>query len=275
MNKKTLFSIMLSIVFGIAAILIAQNWLEENKPKAAENELYVSVATMNIPIGTEIQAKHIVLKAIPKSLATDDTVETPDDIYEMIAKDPIYAGDIIRKERLFIKGQGSTLASLISKNMRAITIRVNDVVGVAGFLLPGNRVDILSTSQKDNKVITEIILNNIKILAIDQRAVQNENKPQLVRAVTVEVNLNQAEALLTARSKGRLQLALRNPVDNDNIASMPIAQKTLLPVPINNIENDTSLYTPEPTYKAKTRAHINRDVEIIRGTVQESIQLKN
>jgi len=275
MNKKTLFSIMLSIIFGIAAILIAQNWLEENKPKASENELYVSVATMQIPVGTEIQAKHIVLKAVPKSLATDDTVETPDDIYEMIAKDPIYAGDIIRKERLYIKGQGSTLASLISKNMRAITIRVDDVVGVAGFLLPGNRVDILSTSQKDGKVTTEIILNNIKILAIDQRAAQSENKPQLVRAVTVEVDLDQAEALLTARSKGRLQLALRNPVDNDDITRMPIPEKTLLPVTIDNPDNDSSLTTPEPTYKAKTKAYTNRDVEVIRGTIQESVQLKN
>ncbi len=261
---------MLSIIFGIAAILIAQNWLEENKPKAAENELYVSVATMKIPVGTEIQAKHIVLKAIPRSLATDDTVETPDDIYEMIAKDTIYPGDIIRKERLYIKGEGSTLASLISKNMRAITIRVNDVVGVAGFLLPGNRVDILSTSQKNGKVSTEVILNNIKILAIDQRAAQSENTPQLVRAVTVEVDLDQAEALLTARSKGTLQLALRNPIDNENITNRRTTKKQSMPVPIKQ-----QVYVPKAIPKANTKANINRNVEVIRGTVQESVQLKN
>lgn len=258
---------MLSIMFGIGAILIARNWLEINKPKVGENQTYIAVATMSIPIGTIIAPQHITLQPVPTSLSSDNTVQNPDDIYDMISKDPIYAGDIIRIERLFVKGEGSTLASLISENMRAITIRVNDVVGVAGFLLPGNRVDILNTIKKGGKVTTEVILANIKILAIDQRAAQNENTPQLVRAVTVEVKLEQAEALLTARSKGSLQLALRNPVDTYTTVKAIHPQKTIKQ-PISN----NSIGKPKP--KLKSKPNHNHNVEIIRGTVQESVQLK-
>lgn len=273
MNKKTLFSILLSMMFGISAIFIARNWLEVNKPQVEENEVYVAVATMNVPTGTEIVAKHITLKTLPKSFPTENWIKNPEDLYGMIAKEPIYQGDLIRKERLFIKGEGSTLASLISNNMRAITIRVNDVVGVAGFLLPGNRVDILSTMQQKGTVTTEVVLANIKILAIDQRAAQSENKPQLVRAVTVEVRLDQAEALLTAKSKGSLQLALRNPIDNDN------AKETTIPTPeivkqvifpkVKNKQNNEHTSPPRP------KQTTNQKIEIIRGTAQESVQLKS
>ncbi|QUM76587.1 Flp pilus assembly protein CpaB [Moritella sp. 24] len=270
MNKKTVLSIMLSIMFGIGAILIARNWLEINKPEAAENQVYVAIATMNIPTGTEVDAKHVVLKVLPTSLSVETTIQNLEDAYGKIAKEPIYAGDIIRKERLFIKGEGSTLASLISENMRAITIRVNDVVGVAGFLLPGNRVDILNTSQHKNKVTTEVVLANIKILAIDQRAAQNENTPQLVRAVTVEVNLKQAEALLTAKSKGSLQLALRNPIDNYALPNTTVPD--IINKPISHNAQNTKKSIRKPT--SHTRQNNNRKVEIIRGTTLESVQLK-
>lgn len=269
MNKKTLLSILLSTIFGIGAIMVARNWLEVNKPEAAENEVYVAIATMNLAIGTEINSKHITLKALPISLSTENTIQNPEDIFGMIAKDPIYEGDLFRKERLFVKGEGSTLASLISENMRAITIRVNDVVGVAGFLLPGNRVDILNTLQHKGNITTEVVLSNIKILAIDQRAAQSENTPQLVRAVTVEVRLGQAEALLTAKSKGSLQLALRNPINNyATVDSKPVLETKLIDTTINPVEK--SIRIPQP----RSRQSNNRNVEIIRGTTQESVQLK-
>jgi len=266
MNKKTIISVTVSIMFGVGAILIAQTWLDSNKPAAPENQVYSAFSTMTIPVGTVIEPKHISLKILPESISADNTVQNPDDIYGMITKDTIYVDDIIRSERLLVKGEGSTLASLISENMRAVSIRVDDVVGVAGFLLPGNRVDILNTASGKGGVTTEVILANIKILAIDQRAASDENKPQLVRAITVEVNLEQAESLMTARNKGRLQLALRNPTDS-NIIDIAINEE----VKTNDIvEIAPPVLKPRPIKK-----RINRHkVEIIRGTSQESIQLK-
>jgi pilus assembly protein CpaB len=98
--------------------------------------------------------------------------------------------------------------------MRALTVRVNDVIGVAGFLLPGNRVDVLS-SRKDTsrRAVTETILRNIKVLAVDQTASTEQNEPVIVRAVTLEMTPAQAEVLVKARTEGEIQLTLRNPLD--------------------------------------------------------------
>lgn len=266
MNKKTISSVAISIMFGFGAILIAQSWLDTNKPAAPENQVYIAFSTMTIPVGTVIEPKHVELKILPQSMSADNTVQTPEDIYGMITKDTIYIDDVIRSERLIVKGEGSTLASLISENMRAVSIRVDDVVGVAGFLLPGNRVDILNTVSNNGGVTTEVTLANIKILAIDQRAATSENKPQLVRAITVEVNLEQAETLMTARNKGRLQLALRNPTDSN--AVIYANNETIKDQDV--IEIAPPVQKPRVIQK-KTNKH---NVEIIRGTNQESIQLK-
>ena len=98
--------------------------------------------------------------------------------------------------------------------MRALTVRVNDVIGVAGFLLPGNRVDVLSARKTtDRRAVTETILRNIKVLAVDQTASTEKNEPVIVRAVTLEMTPDQAEVLVKARTEGEIQLTLRNPLE--------------------------------------------------------------
>jgi pilus assembly protein CpaB len=98
--------------------------------------------------------------------------------------------------------------------MRAVTVRVDDVVGVAGFLLPGNTVDILASRKRgQGRAITETILQNIKVLAVDQTASSESNEPVIVRAVTLEMKPTQAEVLFQARVEGSIQLTLRNPLE--------------------------------------------------------------
>ena len=100
--------------------------------------------------------------------------------------------------------------------MRAMTVRVDDVVGVAGFLLPGNRVDVVAARklQGSDRAITETILFDINVLAVDQTSSQDKNEPVVVRAVTLEMTPQQAEVLVRAREEGRIQLTLRNPTDD-------------------------------------------------------------
>jgi pilus assembly protein CpaB len=137
------------------------------------------------------------------------------DATELVGKvvaNSIYAGEILHRMRFTVPGEGSTLAALIPENKRAVTIRVDDVIGVAGFLLPGNKVDILNTvSYSKNSASTQTVLKDIKVLAVDQTAKTKENSPIIVRAVTLEVSPKDAEKLLTAKSKGSIQLTLRNP----------------------------------------------------------------
>ncbi|ALO34039.1 Flp pilus assembly protein CpaB [Colwellia sp. MT41] len=263
MNKNTIIFITMSLVFGVGAVLIAKNWLNDSQKELTEAQVNIVMAAVSIPTGTILTAKHLSLKVFPKSMAPDKAVQSLAEAIGKVAKNQFYLGDIVRQERLAKQGDGSYLASLIGENMRAITIRVNDVVGVAGFLLPGNRVDILNTYQQDGKPTTEVILSNINILAVDQRASSGENKPQLVRAITVEVDLTQAEILMSARRSGYLQLALRNPIDDEPVV---IASEKPAAEPKVDVVADI---TPKPAPKIRQRQR----VELIRGVRQQTVQV--
>ena len=141
--------------------------------------------------------------------------------------------------RVVEKLEGSRLSALIAPNKRAITVRVNDVAGVAGFLLPGNRVDILATRRIANgRAKTDTLLQNIKVLAVDQRADRDKNEPVVVRAVTLEADLEEASKLAGATQEGTIQLVLRNPEDNATIiesapvAKAPVKRDTRRPITI-------------------------------------------
>jgi pilus assembly protein CpaB len=127
---------------------------------------------------------------------------------------------------------GSTLASLIAPDKRAISVRVDDVVGVGGFLLPGNRVDVLATKTTNagsNSATSRTILENLRVLAVDQTAGTDKTQPVVVRAVTLEMSATEAEALVTAQTEGKLQLALRNPL---NLEKKAVAVVPPAPAPV-------------------------------------------
>ena len=98
--------------------------------------------------------------------------------------------------------------------MRAVSVRVNDVVGVAGFLLPGNHVDVVTAYRDGQETRSETVVQNVKVLAVDQTASTDKNEPVVVRAVTLEVTPADAEKLVLAEQRGAIQLALRNPLDD-------------------------------------------------------------
>ena len=272
MNKNTIVFILMSVVFGVGAVYIAKNWLNDNQQNLTEEQVNIVVTTIQIPTGTILEAKHVKLSVFPKSMAPEKAVHNLADVIGKVAKNQFYIGDIVRQERLAEQGDGSYLASLIGKNKRAITIRVNDVVGVAGFLLPGNRVDILNTFQQDGKPTTEVILSNINILAVDQRAASGENKPQLVRAITVEVDLIQAEILMSARRNGYLQLALRNPIDDNAvlIVSEETTEEAVEPAVMPELIVDT---TAKPAAKILPKPSQRQKVELIRGVRLQTVQV--
>ncbi|NMH64843.1 Flp pilus assembly protein CpaB [Shewanella salipaludis] len=270
MNNKTILFVLLSLVFGVFAVYLAQNWLKSNSGNSATTEQTSNVITMAtmVPMGTIIERKHLAVTPVPESLVPLGSVRKLEDAEGKVVNQKLYQGEVLREERLTKKGEGSTLASLIKPQMRAVTIRVNDVVGVAGFLLPGNRVDVINLYKNDG-FKTDVVLSNVKILAIDQRASNDENKPVLVRAVTLELNLKQAEILMIAEGRGSLQLALRNPNDETEVslADMnkppePVAAKVTDPKPVERV-----VYVPAPKGREK--------VYLLRGVREQEVKLEN
>ena len=139
----------------------------------------------------------------------------------------------VLEAKLAPKGTRGGLSAVIAEGKRAITVRVNDVVGVAGFALPGNYVDVIVSTKderkpKEEQNISKIVLEQILVLAVGEEAGRDDTKPKAVKAVTLEVTPEQAEALDLARSVGQLSLVLRNQVDTVPVATQGITKDALL-----------------------------------------------
>ncbi|HAS64437.1 MAG TPA: Flp pilus assembly protein CpaB [Vibrio sp.] len=231
-RSQILMLLLLSVVFGLGAVYVAKRWMDTQSQPTVELEQVerhpVLIAANELEPGTILEEKHFTTKQMEVDWIDEKTLKKPQEAIGKIVANTIYAGELINPNRLTLKGEGATLAALIPENKRAVTIRVNDVVGVAGFLLPGNKVDVLNTvSSRGGYANTKTVLKNIKVLAVDQTAKTNDNKPVIVRAVTLEVTPKEAEKLLTENSKGDIQLALRNPHEVDK----PVVAKRRAPAP--------------------------------------------
>lgn len=216
---RTVTLFFLSIAFAVGAAWIANNWISSQQTTIAKEQnpgLPVVVAALDIPYGHMIERRHLKIVTMPDGVAPPNSFPAIEDVVGKVSTDIILPDEIIRKERVSDHLEGATLAALIEPNMRAFTVRVDDVVGVAGFLLPGNRVDIIaSRSTGRANVVSETVLRDVKVLAVDQTARTDKNDPVVVRAVTLEVTPREAERLAEARGEGSIQLTLRNPVEEE------------------------------------------------------------
>ena len=137
--------------------------------------------------------------------------------------------------------------------MRAVTVRVDDVIGVAGFLLPGNRVDVLAARREAiSRATAETIVRDVKVLAVDQTAATEKNEPVIVRAVTLEVNPEQAEVLVKAKEEGSIQLTLRNPLDDEVFVEEPAPAPA--PVVRQAVAPAAPRPSPSPSFVGPTSA---------------------
>lgn len=233
MSSRTLTLVALSLIMGLGAAWMANTWLSGRLNASPDDNMQsVMVAAVEIPFGTMLEAQHVAQLRMPKGMAPDDSFDSPEKAIGKIATFSMLRGDILRSARLAEHLGGSTLASLIESEKRAISVRVDDVVGVAGFLLPGNRVDVLATKKTGStEAEAQTILEDLRVLAVDQTSSTDKTQPVVVRAVTLEMTPEEAEILVKAMAEGRLQLALRNPLDNQKRPEPVIEQPAPAPLP--------------------------------------------
>ena len=219
LKRRGVLLIFLSLLMAMGAAFVANEWIAASvMPNQAEQEgtAYVVAAAVPIPFASKVEERHLKLIEMPEGITPDGFFKTIEEVVGQVSTTNISRGEILVAERFRRHSAGSTLAALVDENMRAVTVRVDDVVGVAGFLLPGNTVDVLASRKVSGKrAITETILKNIKVLAVDQQASAEENEPVIVRAVTLEMLPKQAEELFRARTEGTIQLTLRNPLEQE------------------------------------------------------------
>lgn len=209
-NRRALLMMALAVAFGLAAVLLASRWLLRQTPGAANK---IVVAAGDVSLGQRLTPEMLKqidwpADALPRGALTDSGK-----LVGRVLKTSVLRDEPLSEAKLAPAGTLGGLSALIAEGKRAITVRVNDVVGVAGFALPGNFVDILVNTQANDSAISKIVLERILVLAVAQEVGRDETKPRVVNAVTLEVTPAQAENLDLARSVGTLSLVLRNQVD--------------------------------------------------------------
>lgn len=223
-ERRTLGYLLVSSVFGVVAVAAAAQWIDE---RTVQSTTQVVVASRDIQPGEKLTPEHLRSVRWPLHAAVAGSAKDSDSLEGRVVNAALMAGEPITEKRLAPVGSRAGLNALISPGQRAITVKVNEVVGVAGFALPGNYVDILVTFRKGQETpVSKIVLEKILVLAVAQdHSVKDESKPKIVSAVTLEVSPEQAEKLDLARSLGSLSMVLRNQTDqaitNTAGASLP------------------------------------------------------
>jgi len=221
-RKNTIVMVGIAVVFGLLAVFVAQGWLnyqaELSRKVVAPKEKPVATRTIVIAagplrFGTHISADHLREVAWPEQALPAGTFGSIVDVMsggKRIVLASIEKNEPILRTKITGPGQKATLSAVIQDGMRAVTVRVNDVEGVGGFVLPGDHVDVLLTRQAERSTgMNDVVIQNARVLAVDQLADDAVDRPTVVKAVTLEVDTTGAQKIALAASLGNLSLMLR------------------------------------------------------------------
>lgn len=228
MSPRAIILAVAAVIAVGATVYFAQSWLsaeraaieamKKQKPVQTVKKVQVLVAKINLPAGTFLQPKHFAWQSWPDSSLHPSYIRQEafkqDLLVGAVVRQGISAGEPITDGRIVKPGDRGFMAAVLSPGMRGVTIRIDAVTGVAGFIFPGDRVDILLTHQLASRgrkrIVTETLLTNVKILAMDQRADDQTKKVAVAKTVTIEVTPKQSEMLAVANNIGQLSLTLRS-----------------------------------------------------------------
>jgi pilus assembly protein CpaB len=252
MRKSSVIILIVATLMGGSAAYLTRTWLNNQ----------VSVSAAHQPAGTIVVAAESLAYGV--TLTPDSVVEIPwfsntlpegafaakDDLINggrRIVLSPLKRGEAVLRSKVTGPGQRASLASVLDEGKRAVTVPVDDVRGVAGFVLPGDFVDIViiaddGSTKRQN--YSDILLEHIKVLAIDQLASEGEGQPTVAKAVTVEVTKEEAQKILLATNIGKLSLILSRPVESNPEPNRRVSEKDIgrtSPEPVR---------TPPPPVKA-------------------------
>ena len=250
MNQRFFIMLVIASLLAGGAAWMAKRWVNSVTGQTAEpDEIPIVVAAIDIAYGAKIEPTQLKMAQwsanhIPKGAFTDTKL-----VVGKIAQRSFITDEVLLEPQVKEKLVGSVLSALIPEGNRAMSVRVDDIAGVAGFITPGNMVDIIAT--KNNR--TYILLSNVKVLAIDQLASPEQDKPAVVRALTLEVSVPQSTLLVKAMREGPLYFTLRNPLDKQNTAARFSAVDDPVIAPVSSGEKTAVI---APSVKPPVKPHL-------------------
>ena len=271
-STRAMVMILLSLIAGVAAVVLAARWVGQ---QAAQNTSPVVVAARDLEPGAPLTASMLQLTPWPSGAVPVGAFVDIKKLEGRVIRSPVFKGEPVLDPKLAPVGTKGGLTSIIQSGKRAISVKVNEVVGVAGFALPGSFVDVMvNTTDSKNKSVSKIVIRRILVLAVAQEANRDETKPKVVSAVTLEVTPAEAEKIDLARSIGSLSLVLRNAIDNNETETAGMDRDELLGKELVAPVARTAASAAAPVRRVvKTRAPLPVtpsplapvNVEVIRG----------
>ena len=251
MRANTIIMVGLAVVFGAVAVVLANMWLNNQRSAMASNAAEgpqdsIVVAAVALKFGDALTTDKLREIAWPAGARPAGSFKTAKELLDAAggsrqALQAIGANEPVLAAKITGPGQRATLSAVLAEGMRAVSIRVNDVLGVAGFVFPGDRVDVLLTrtvrDSDGEQSYVDVLLQSVKVLAVDQVADESTENPTVVKAVTVEVDTKDAQKLTLAAGSGQLSLALRQAASSEGEATQRVT--------LADLTGDTSTEGPK------------------------------
>lgn len=240
----------LAMVLGVITSVLVFSWLQSEKSRLlaatlpTSKNVQVVVANADIPWGTKLTPEMVLIQEIPPGAIPEGHFTTSESIKDRVLLVDVKRNEMFLESKLAPLGTtGGGVAAVTDVNKRAMSVKVDDVIGVAGFIKPADRVDVMVTIEpetgKPGHAIAKMILENVKVLAagtqMERKGKDEEPKP--VQVITVEVDVDEAEKLALASNQGKLRLALRNPLNSEHVLTKGAKVGSLLSS-YRQIQND-------------------------------------
>lgn len=270
----------LAVLFGVLAVFVANRWMtgrvseQTGGGKSPIALTKVVIATENVDIGVPLNEKNLALSDWPRANMPKGAFEQIKDVEGRVAVTRLTAGQPIVAAELAAPGSGAGLVALLPEGMRAISIRVDDVSGVSGFVLPNTYVDVIVVEPQGGKEVATIILEMVRVLAIAQETYTEEGKAKLVKTVTLQLSPKDATKLALKVRQGSIHLALRSPIEQaqqevEMVAAAPRQAEESRPPVRRRAAPVARTKVASPVAASKPFV-----VEVIRGTTRQTVIFK-
>ncbi len=244
-NKRLVVVLTGAVFFGLLAAVSVSRYLSSAQA-FGRNLNTVVVAKVDIPPGTKVIAEQLTTVQFPEGAMPDGTFQSADKLVGRVAVVQIAAREPLTDYKLAPEGSAGGLSAVIPEGFRAMTVKVDDVVGISGFVMPGALVDVVvvinpAENNGQQNPVSKIVLQNIKVLANGQNIdrPKNDREAESVKAMTLQVTPEQAEKLALASSEGKLQLVMRNSTDQGDEQTTGADKRSLL-------GGERAMMTPAP-----------------------------
>jgi pilus assembly protein CpaB len=276
-SKSNIVILVIAVVMGAIAAFLARSFIQGQSQATTSPVRTIVVAAVPLEIGVIIVPEHLAEITWSASILPDGAFGSKEEFLRGVRRFallPIARNEPVLRSKVADSGTGGILSASLGVNRRAVTVRVDDVSGVAGFILPGSRVDIALIRTERNgdgqTTASDIILENIKVLATDQvTGITVEKAAVVARAVTLEVSGEEAQKVLIAEKVGRLSLILRHAGEASTGPSRRITERDLIDIPLGPAKAEAMEVAPV------LKRSENTTVIIVRGAKPEEYTVKS